>query len=1186
MSSTLDLTLYTSLKKESFTKVEPTEVIIKEPRFFSYNKDIGLLLCSTCRFFLLSNTERTIRTHLRDLHPIYYNNTIKNKKDKKNTSIIPNLSTISNISINTLTNIPNNYYYFTALDLYFNTFVCKVCSFITINKDAFRKHVQSIHNRNIQGRNLDDNYLIANLPVQFIHEPRKFGAFIPKLPNLDIKNLVILSPTSKISNYTAESPSKVRDLIKGYNKTREALIKKNPFINTKYEQYPFITHFRFNDYLKNKDIASLLQDLDISYLKKIVGQNKLKIPLKNQDQLFKEFLYNRVPIIYEDIRPIISSLPSTIKQLIKNSVISLGTTNYLNREFKAISEESQKIYLQEYGNFLIYLINIYNQNLYNIEILDTEPILVPRVKELIAKLLTFNKINNPSPTASALREIDSIILDIFYEILATPITYSTLEKNPLFKNPLLTYAILKFIKPIDRTYNYRSSGFIANRANYLVYSSRLTTIARLRKLELENKDKNISYKLEDLYDIIYSETISPLSNKVYKEIFNIATATKTYNTSKTNTLNPIIDLTLDTLYINNQLVDINRIRDNLYLGLIKKTEDLLFNSLLLYKENSIDSSTYSGPIIDLDSLQDDLSFITPDKGIHDNPSFLIYKDIILNLIYTRGSNFNKLFYPDNPLNPSEYKFNLSSVRLYLKIRNKFIRNLALLTYLLSGSPIRGQEVLIIRPFNTLYPRNIYIDISTKLVIINTAYDKTGDKLKLARENLRFLPTPLSRLYLYYLTLVFPFYRYLKLEYLELEKDSEYLFEINNELIESSTLSNLLKKEASNSLNIRKLGLSPWRDLILYIINTRIHVDKSSLKGPTLISKGYNKNYVTPIQDILANHSKNTAELHYSRSNILFSTTTSSIFNRSKEFASLYFSYFNLIEIRDISTIIKERNIINPILGPKDTKIIANTKKSPRKLNRDNTSSSDNISSIERNLGKTTIKNTKLRKGSKIPKAYYTSSSSNNNSSSSEDYIKRIKSIEERTINPRSRRTTTSNISIVESDSDNIIYLDTREKNNLRNLEKYKKKLASKSNTKKTTTNLNNNSLSKESEDIEREDIEEEELEIIEGSSSNPISNLSYKDKEIFNRYSTLEDLESSSSSSSPIKKTNIYSSSPITIRARYIEEPRISTPKRDRAITLTISPRSTKRTKEIDNKEEEKEEEEPNYFRLIKDKGL
>ena len=149
MSSTLDLTLYTSLKKESFTKVEPTEVIIKEPRFFSYNKDIGLLLCSTCRFFLLSNTERTIRTHLRDLHPIYYNNTIKNKKDKKNTSIIPNLSTISNISINTLTNIPNNYYYFTALDLYFNTFVCKVCSFITINKDAFRKHVQSIHNRNI-----------------------------------------------------------------------------------------------------------------------------------------------------------------------------------------------------------------------------------------------------------------------------------------------------------------------------------------------------------------------------------------------------------------------------------------------------------------------------------------------------------------------------------------------------------------------------------------------------------------------------------------------------------------------------------------------------------------------------------------------------------------------------------------------------------------------------------------------------------------------------------------------------------------------------------------------------------------------------------------------------------------------------------------------------------------------------
>lgn len=165
MSSTLDLTRYINLTKESFTLVEPTKVIVKEPIFFSFNQDIGLILCTTCRYFLLATTERTIRSHLRDNHPIYYNTNIKNKKDKKNSAIISNLSTTTTRPINTRTKVPNNKYYFTDLDLYFNTLLCNVYSFITINKAEFRKHVQNTHNKYIQGQKLDNRYLIANLPV-------------------------------------------------------------------------------------------------------------------------------------------------------------------------------------------------------------------------------------------------------------------------------------------------------------------------------------------------------------------------------------------------------------------------------------------------------------------------------------------------------------------------------------------------------------------------------------------------------------------------------------------------------------------------------------------------------------------------------------------------------------------------------------------------------------------------------------------------------------------------------------------------------------------------------------------------------------------------------------------------------------------------------------------------------------
>jgi hypothetical protein len=102
MSSSLDLSLYTSLTKDSFKVVEPTLVIPKEPSFFYYNKDLKLLLCSSCRYFLRSLKERTIREHLRDHHNIYYSNNIKGSKDSP---IIKALTKLDNIELNSIEKI-------------------------------------------------------------------------------------------------------------------------------------------------------------------------------------------------------------------------------------------------------------------------------------------------------------------------------------------------------------------------------------------------------------------------------------------------------------------------------------------------------------------------------------------------------------------------------------------------------------------------------------------------------------------------------------------------------------------------------------------------------------------------------------------------------------------------------------------------------------------------------------------------------------------------------------------------------------------------------------------------------------------------------------------------------------------------------------------------------------------------
>jgi hypothetical protein len=171
MSSSLDLSLYTNLTKESFTLVEPTLVIAKEPSFFIYSEDLGLLLCSTCRYFLLSISPRALREHLSEFHPLYYTSKIKGVKDSP---IIASLASLEAISLRSLSRLPSNTYYFKDLEITFNSYFCKVCSYITISLHEFRRHVAKTHDNTVKGKAIDRAYLLANLPIQYLYTPLSF----------------------------------------------------------------------------------------------------------------------------------------------------------------------------------------------------------------------------------------------------------------------------------------------------------------------------------------------------------------------------------------------------------------------------------------------------------------------------------------------------------------------------------------------------------------------------------------------------------------------------------------------------------------------------------------------------------------------------------------------------------------------------------------------------------------------------------------------------------------------------------------------------------------------------------------------------------------------------------------------------------------------------------------------------
>jgi hypothetical protein len=153
---------------------------------------------------------------------------------------------------------------------------------------------------------VNQRYLFANLPVQYLYEPRKLGPFIPRLPARAPESPKSPkspeSPESPAASSlgsleespdargprppTAESPAKSRALISRYNQAREQRATVTGFNDTDFEQYPFITQFRFNSYLRGRDIPALLNALDLANLTKPAS--------KTLGQPFHEFLFHRV----------------------------------------------------------------------------------------------------------------------------------------------------------------------------------------------------------------------------------------------------------------------------------------------------------------------------------------------------------------------------------------------------------------------------------------------------------------------------------------------------------------------------------------------------------------------------------------------------------------------------------------------------------------------------------------------------------------------------------------------------------------------------------------------------------------------------------------------------------------------------------------------------------------------------
>ena len=531
------------------------------------------------------------------------------------------------------------------------------------------------------------------------------------------------------------------------------------------------------------------------------------------------------------------------------------------REFKALDSKSSKSkYYSTLANLIIYIFRLYlldKEGKLDLENLDRQPILednlLERLNTILKNLEAYSSNKDLIELESIAAKLKFSLIEVITILLMQETSQKTLDYKGIFNSPTITFLILKSIDP--NTLYFKKVVEVEKLCSFLIYTFRLWFLAFLEAIE------DIPTTLEDIFYNNYNILLTNRSNNCFEALTQIRAYTRRINSNLTKE-SRIIELDLDNLVIDNKKFSISKL-SKFFSYIIDNLEIILYRDLI-----EIDPSLLS---INPNSIEDDIRNTIPGFYFIDfitkTQDFSIYKDFLIKRLLDRSSSFSiKYLKSINTIttrsnNSSNLEFNSKSIKSFLDNRNRFLELLAIAIYLTSGSPLRGEEVVVIKYLNTLEsgPRNIVIEPKNGWIRINTTYHKSYNITRLDSNNIRFLSPRLSNILKLYLLIVIPFYKFIAIEYLNLKEISSFLLEENNTRFTSSRLSNILSKE-SNSFLLNSLTLNPYRHLITYIIKNRLDLDYNSS------SNSENENL---IEDIQANHSTKTSNLIYGRESKLF-----------------------------------------------------------------------------------------------------------------------------------------------------------------------------------------------------------------------------------------------------------------------------------------------------------------------------
>lgn len=896
---------------DSFKKLRlsTTTSIIKTP--IKYLDEIKILVCSKYRIYI-NPSFTSIKKHLKvsNTSKINYSLTISYyflllltiSLQEKHTSDFSSSNRASKIAIvevynnielfltnrefNTIEDLENlefNNYYYKDLPISLESYKCKLCLFTNLTYKVVAKHLNIKHNYRSITSTKNSNILV-DIPLSIIKgfNYNKTITYIPRLPllnseagdNISLDN--IESPTTR-SNTLSKSlaKSKIKEYTKEYNSIVESSIyRESTNTNISKESTFFNRTTKYYKYLENKD-TTILKDF-------------IYKDLEAKDT-FLELLYNLTIKLGYELSNDIESLSLSSRVLFNNTK---SRNNKAIKEFKSLENPTKRTYYREFAYLVVYIYNISTKyrDIYSSPLLDS------KLLEIIEDFKAFKSILLESSTKSLnsieLYNLRILIIVLINNLLSRELEVSTIE-NRDFNNPTITFYIIRSLE--RSTTNFKREDTLEKIISSIIYNSRLFTLGYINfnlntpSIKIDNPSLFLRNTLENLLTLT--------SNNYFIELYYIRNKLKWFNYNRVSTYKPIKDIDNNTLLLDNIEIPIIKLKA-LFLNILSNLEGSLYKDLLLFNTNSTTSS-----IIDLDptKIEDNKDNLTSYYSLSNNKYLSKYKDTLLERFLDSTSLFNNYFYRDNNL--------IKNIEEYLKKVDKFLELLLLNIYLLTSSPLRGEELVIIKYRNTSLGgrRNIYFDKESNLIVINTSYSKSRDITSLDRSNIRYLPPRLTKAIVYYLTLLRPFLDYLNFTYLgNKDIESKLFIKSTKTLISSTKLSTLLYKE-SKLYFTKGFTKAPYRHLITYLIKERILVNNSNLLSPNKRVKS-NSKYNNNIEDSLANRSTLTTNLNYAREDNYFSNKTRDITKRSLEYSKIYFKYFNLDKDRNIDLVVEDFNI--------------------------------------------------------------------------------------------------------------------------------------------------------------------------------------------------------------------------------------------------------------------------------------